>query len=77
MVTMPPSPRPEPHLHRRIAESFGADPERYDQARPSYPDAMIERIVAASPGADFLDVSGNGSVRGGRDGSGGGPRSAS
>lgn len=39
-----------------MAESFGADAERYDRARPSYPDAMIERIVAASPGVDFLDV---------------------
>lgn len=39
-----------------MAESFGADAERYDRARPSYPDAMVERIVAASPGLDFLDV---------------------
>ncbi|WP_187413931.1 class I SAM-dependent methyltransferase [Micromonospora sp. MP36] len=39
-----------------MAESFGIDPERYDRNRPPYPDAMIERIVAASPGTDFLDV---------------------
>ena len=39
-----------------MAESFGADPERYDRARPRYPDAMVERIVAASPGPDVLDV---------------------
>jgi SAM-dependent methyltransferase len=39
-----------------MAESFGVDPERYDRSRPPYPDAMIERIVAASPGSDFLDV---------------------
>jgi SAM-dependent methyltransferase len=39
-----------------MAESFGADAERYDRTRPSYPDAMVERIVAASPGVDFLDV---------------------
>ncbi|MFC6020656.1 class I SAM-dependent methyltransferase [Plantactinospora solaniradicis] len=39
-----------------MAESFGIDPERYDRNRPPYPEAMIERIVAASPGADFLDV---------------------
>ncbi|MEQ4303455.1 class I SAM-dependent methyltransferase [Plantactinospora sp. B6F1] len=39
-----------------MAESFGIDPERYDRNRPPYPDAMIERIVAASPGSDFLDV---------------------
>src|SRR5690349_21013633 len=56
MVTLPPSPAPEPHLHRRMAESFGVDPARYDRARPPYPAAMIERIVAAGPGADFLDV---------------------
>ncbi|MEV0700423.1 class I SAM-dependent methyltransferase [Saccharopolyspora sp. NPDC050389] len=39
-----------------MAESFGVDPERYDQARPRYPDALVERIVAASPGSDVLDV---------------------
>jgi len=46
----------EPHRHRQIAESFGTDPERYDRTRPRYPDALIERIVAASPGPDLLDV---------------------
>ncbi len=39
-----------------MAESFGADAERYDRARPSYPAALVERIVAASPGPDVLDV---------------------
>lgn len=39
-----------------MAESFGADAARYDRARPRYPDAMVERIVAESPGADALDV---------------------
>lgn len=39
-----------------MAESFGVAPERYDRTRAPYPDAMIERIVAASPGPDFLDV---------------------
>jgi SAM-dependent methyltransferase len=39
-----------------MAESFGVDAERYDRTRPPYPDAMIERIVAASPGREFLDV---------------------
>ena len=47
---------PEPHRHRQIAESFGVDPERYDRARPSYPGALVDRIVAASPGPDVLDV---------------------
>ncbi len=42
--------RPEPHQVRQIAESFGVDPERYDRTRPRYPDALVERIVAASPG---------------------------
>lgn len=46
----------ELHHHRRIAESFGTDAERYDRARPRYPVAMVERIVAASPGRDVLDV---------------------
>ena len=50
-----PGPR-ESHQYRHIAESFGIDPERYDRARPRYPDALVERIVAASPGPDVLDV---------------------
>src|SRR3954452_16372868 len=44
------------HRQRQVAESFGADAERYDKARPRYPDAMIERIVEAGPGPRFLDV---------------------
>jgi len=39
-----------------MAESFGIDPERYDRARPAYPDDLVARIVAASPGPDVLDV---------------------
>ncbi|GII52164.1 methyltransferase type 11 [Planotetraspora thailandica] len=39
-----------------MAESFGVDAERYDRVRPRYPGAMVERIVAASPGPDVLDV---------------------
>ncbi len=39
-----------------MAESFGLDAERYDRARPGYPPAMVERIIAASPGRDVLDV---------------------
>jgi SAM-dependent methyltransferase len=45
-----------PHQHRAMAESFGADAERYDRARPRYPDDMVKRIVEASPGPDFVDV---------------------
>ncbi len=39
----------EPHQQRQVAESFGSDAERYDRVRPSYPAALVERIVAASP----------------------------
>ncbi|MEV0387297.1 class I SAM-dependent methyltransferase [Nonomuraea sp. NPDC050643] len=60
MPTIPPGPpRPsenEPHRHRQIAESFGADPELYDRTRPHYPVAMVEAIVTASPGLDVVDV---------------------
>jgi len=49
-------PRLESHHYRQMAESFGVDPERYDRARPRYPDALVARIVAASPGPRFLDV---------------------
>lgn len=57
----PPSERaprsvPQSHRHRAAAESFGADPERYDRARPRYPAALVDAIVAASPGTDVLDV---------------------
>ncbi|GAA3488670.1 class I SAM-dependent methyltransferase [Streptomyces cremeus] len=47
---------PEPHRHRRTAESFGVDAERYDRARPPYPQALVDRIVMASPGRRVLDV---------------------
>jgi SAM-dependent methyltransferase len=39
-----------------VAESFGSDPERYDRARPRYPGAVVDRILAAIPGPDVLDV---------------------
>ncbi len=42
----------EPHQRRQVAESSGSDAGRYDRARPSYPGALMERIVAASPGPD-------------------------
>jgi SAM-dependent methyltransferase len=32
------------------------DAERYDRARPRYPDALIQRVIAASPGIEVLDV---------------------
>ncbi|WP_018686043.1 class I SAM-dependent methyltransferase [Actinokineospora enzanensis] len=46
----------EPHQHRRLAESFGVDPARYDRTRAAYPQAVIDRIVSTAPGPDFLDV---------------------
>ncbi|GGL93375.1 methyltransferase type 11 [Streptomyces fumigatiscleroticus] len=56
----PPDPAPHseraPHQLRETAESFGSDAERYDRARPRYPQALIDRIVAAGPGPDVLDV---------------------
>jgi SAM-dependent methyltransferase len=41
---------------RQWAESFGSEAQRYDRARPRYPQAMVDRIIAASPGSDVLDV---------------------
>ncbi|MGH8981598.1 MAG: class I SAM-dependent methyltransferase [Acidimicrobiales bacterium] len=57
MVTLP-SGTSSAELHRRreMAEGFGSDPDRYDRARPRYPQALVDRIVAGSPGGDFLDV---------------------
>ncbi|MCL7493959.1 class I SAM-dependent methyltransferase [Streptomyces sp. MCA2] len=60
MPTLPPErarlSELEPPRARHLAESFGSDPARYDRARPRYPDAMVERIVAEIPGTDVLDV---------------------
>lgn len=52
MTTSP----PEPHRHRNIAQSFGTDAQRYDRTRAPYPAAMIERIVTAAAGPEFLNV---------------------
>ena len=64
MPTLPPARTPfdgrESHQAREIAESFGSDAGRYDRARPRYPDAMVDRIVAGAPRSgrnpDILDV---------------------
>jgi SAM-dependent methyltransferase len=60
MPTIPPERAPltgsPAHQAREVAESFGTDAERYDRARPGYPAALVNRIVAASPGPDVLDV---------------------
>lgn len=47
---------PELHRNRQTAESFGSDAARYDRARPRYPAALVDRIVAESPGPYVLDV---------------------
>ncbi|KAB8195486.1 methyltransferase domain-containing protein [Nonomuraea phyllanthi] len=52
----PEPPRNEPHKARQMAESFGVDAERYDRARPEYPDTLVRQIIADSPGRDILDV---------------------
>jgi SAM-dependent methyltransferase len=47
------------HEQRKVAESFGSDAGRYDRARPSYPVALVDRIVGSSPGVgapSILDV---------------------
>lgn len=62
MVTLPERfTAAESHNARAMAESFGSDPERYDRARPRYPVALADRILAQSPGSadagrDVLDV---------------------
>jgi SAM-dependent methyltransferase len=58
MSSTPPPDEPslQAHQFRQAAESFGTDADRYDRTRPRYPDALIERIVSASPGPDVLDV---------------------
>ncbi|WP_069885463.1 class I SAM-dependent methyltransferase [Streptomyces luteocolor] len=52
---MPTISRNEPHRHRQVAESFGVDAERYDRARPRYPEALVDRIVDGGAPA-VLDV---------------------
>jgi SAM-dependent methyltransferase len=49
-------PGREPHRYQQAAESFGADAGRYDRTRPAYPDLLVQRIIAASPGPRMLDV---------------------
>jgi SAM-dependent methyltransferase len=44
------------HQQRLVGESFGREAERYDRARPRYPAALVDRLVAASRGLEILDV---------------------
>ena len=48
--------RPDLVQFRQVAEGFGANAGRYDRARPSYPRAMVDQILATSPGRRVLDV---------------------
>jgi SAM-dependent methyltransferase len=52
----PPNDLDRLQRNREIAESFGDDPERYDRSRPSYPAVLVQRVLAAGPGRDVLDV---------------------
>ncbi len=56
MVTLPSWHEPTPHLHREIAESFGADAERYDRARPHYPQELADTVLSGLAGRRVLDV---------------------
>ena len=55
-MTTPPPPSSQAHQHRQVAESFGTDAERYDRARPRYPEALIRAIIDGSPGREVLDI---------------------
>jgi SAM-dependent methyltransferase len=52
----PPSLSIELHQARQTAESFGSDPERYDRTRPRYPQALADRVMDTTSGAEVLDV---------------------
>ena len=41
---------------RARAESFGADALQYDRARPSYPEEIVDALVAGQAGLSVLDV---------------------
>jgi SAM-dependent methyltransferase len=45
------------HQDRRRAESFGGAAERYDRSRPTYPEALLDRVIGPDPvSLDVLDV---------------------
>ncbi|GAA1955977.1 class I SAM-dependent methyltransferase [Catenulispora subtropica] len=39
-----------------VSESFGENSAQYDRARPRYPRALIDRVLAGLPGRSVLDV---------------------
>ncbi|MEV5650271.1 class I SAM-dependent methyltransferase [Nocardia sp. NPDC052254] len=55
-ATEPPPRDISAEVRRKVGASFGIDPARYDRTRPPYPQALIDRIVAGSPGPDVLNV---------------------
>lgn len=55
MVTLP-SDGDRSYRHREIAGSFGSDVQKYDRARPRYPGALIDAVVARLPGGSLLDA---------------------
>jgi hypothetical protein len=46
----------EPHRARRLAESFGSDPDRYDRARPGTQNPWSTGSSRPAPAPDALDV---------------------
>ncbi|TXS43966.1 class I SAM-dependent methyltransferase [Streptomyces sp. OR43] len=52
----PEPPPSKPHEARRMAESFGVDAQRYDQARPGYPAALVTRIINGTRRPDVHDI---------------------
>jgi SAM-dependent methyltransferase len=44
------------HENRQRAESFGADAERYDRVRPSYPQALVDELLSDGAPIHVLDV---------------------
>ncbi|MGW5383499.1 class I SAM-dependent methyltransferase [Nocardia sp. NPDC003963] len=56
MPTTPPEQREPSPESQHMATSFGVDAQRYDRARPRYPETLVARILAGAPGTDVLDV---------------------
>ncbi|WP_405821141.1 class I SAM-dependent methyltransferase [Streptomyces sp. NBC_01390] len=50
------SPAPGPRQLQPTARSFGAEADRYDRARPRYPDALVHRIATTTPGPEIPDI---------------------
>jgi SAM-dependent methyltransferase len=44
------------HQDRRRAESFGADAEQYDRARPGYPASLVDDLLDDRSGCAVVDV---------------------